>query len=166
MLLALLFVSPFGLLFGWTLLDLLRCPLVLFWMSGAYALAGGPIDTGSSAFLGRGLLCFRSRRLGMGSSRLYRISQGNEVHCAQFFFNSSLSPVPPLRRRFKSVADVLEGIRSIGFTQSRWDVFIRYWGVACRHGPCGPISSLHPGIIGFLLIYMVSTSGFLAPLRC
>ena len=30
------------------------------------------------------------------------------------------------------------------FTQSRWDALVRYWGVVCRHGPCGPISSLHP----------------------
>ena len=51
----------------------------------AYALAGGPIAAGSSAFLGRGLLRIRSRRLGgravggMGSSRLYRISQSDEV---------------------------------------------------------------------------------------
>ena len=59
----------------------------------AYALAGGPIAAGSSAFLGRGLLRIRSRRLGgravggMGSSKLYRISQSDEVHklCAQFF---------------------------------------------------------------------------------
>ena len=45
----------------------------------AYALAGGPTAAGSSAFLGRGLLRIRSRRLGgravggMGSSLLYRI---------------------------------------------------------------------------------------------
>ena len=140
----------------------------------AYALAGGPINTSSSAFLGRGLLRIRSRRLGgravggMGSSRLFRISQGDEVdrHCAQFFVNSSLSPVLLFRRRLKSVADVLKVIRSKGFTQSRWDALIRYWGAVCRHGPCGPISSLHPGIIGFLLICMVFISGFLTPLRC
>ena len=118
----------------------------------AYALAGGPINTGSSAFIGRGLLRIRSRRLGgravggMGSSRLYRISQGDDVdrHCAQFFVNSSRSPVLLFRRRLKSVADVLKGIWSKGFTQSRWDALIRYWGAVCRHGPCGPISSLHP----------------------
>ena len=51
----------------------------------AYALAGGPIYAGSSAFLGRGLLRIRSRRLGgravggMVSSRLYRISQGMKL---------------------------------------------------------------------------------------
>ena len=39
---------------------------------------------------------------------------------------------------------VLKGIRSKGFTQSRWDALIRYWDAVCRHGPCGPISSLHP----------------------
>ena len=61
-----------------------------------------------------------------------------------FFVNSSLSPVLLFRRRLKSVADVLKGIRSKGFTQSRWDALIGYWGAVCRHGPCGPISSLHP----------------------
>ena len=118
----------------------------------AYSLAGGPTVAGSSAFLGRGLLRIRSRRLGgravggTGSSRLYRISQNDEVdkHCAQFFVNSFLSPVVLFRRRLKSVADVLKGIRSKGFTQSRWDALIRYWDAVCRHGPCGPISSLHP----------------------
>ena len=118
----------------------------------AYALAGGPTAAGSSAFLGRGLLRIRRRRLGgravggTGSSRLYRTCQNDEVdkHCAQFFVNSSLSPVLLFRRRLKSVADVLKGIWSKGFTQSRLDALLRYWGAVCRHGPCGPISSLHP----------------------
>ena len=80
------------------------------------------MQAGSSAFLGRGLLRIRSRRLGgkavggRGSSKLYRVSQGDEVdvHCAQFFVNSSLAPVLLCRRRLKSVADVLKGIRSRG----------------------------------------------------
>ena len=140
----------------------------------AYALAGGPTAAGSSAFLGRGLLRIRSWRLGgravggTGSSRLYRTCQGDEVdrHCSQFFVNSSLSPVLLFRRRLKSVADVLKGIRSKVFTQSRWDALLRYWGAVCRHGPCGPISSLHPWEIGFLLICTVFINGFLTPLRC
>ena len=118
----------------------------------AYTLAGGPIAAGNSAFLGRGFLRIRSRRLGgqalggRSSSRLYRVSQGDEVdiNCAQFFVNSSLSPVLLFRRRLKSVAGVLKGIRDNGFTQSRWDALVRCWGAVCRHGPCGPISSLHP----------------------
>ena len=44
----------------------------------------------------------------------------------------------------KSFADVLEGIRDKGFTQPRWDALLGYWEAVCRHGPCGPISSLHP----------------------
>ena len=91
----------------------------------AYSKAGGPTHAGSSAFLGRGLLRIRSRRLGgravggRGSSKLYRVSQGDEVgvHCAQYFVNSSFAPLL-FRRRIKSVADVLKGIRSKGFTQS------------------------------------------------
>ena len=39
-------------------------------------------------------------------------------NCAQFFVNSSLSPVLLFRRRLKSVASVLKGIRDKGFTQS------------------------------------------------
>ena len=88
------------------------------------------------------------------------------MHCAQYFVNSSLAPVLLFRRRLKSVADVLKGVRSKGFTQSRWDALSRYWGAVCRHGPCGPISSLHPGLGGFAPICMVSTGGFLIPLRC
>ena len=118
----------------------------------AYSQAGGPTEAGNSAFLGRGLLRIRSRRLGgraaggKSSSKLYRVSHGDEVdvHCAQYFVNSSLSPVLLFRRRLKSVADVLKGIRSKEFTQSRWDALLRYWGAVCRHAPCGPISSLHP----------------------
>ena len=117
-----------------------------------YSLAGGPTDAGSSAFLGRGQLRIRSRRLGgraaggKCSSRLYRVRHGDEVdeHCAQYFVNSSLSPVLLFRRRLKSVADVLKGTRNKGFTQSRWDALLRFWGAVCRHGPCGPISSLRP----------------------
>ena len=77
---------------------------------------------------------------------MYRVSHGDEVdkHCAQYFVNSSLSPVLLFRRRLKSVADVLKGIRSKGFTQSRLDALLRRWGAVCRHGPCGHISSLHP----------------------
>ena len=106
----------------------------------AYTLAGGPTLAGRSAFLGRCLLRIRSRRLGgrvaggRGSSRADR-------HCAQYFVSSSLSPVLLFRRRLKSVADVLKGIRIKGFTQSRWDALLRCWGAVCRHGPCGPISS-------------------------
>ena len=118
----------------------------------AYSQAGGPTVGGSSAFLGRGLLRIRSRRLGgraaggTVSSRLYRVSRGDDVdvHCAQHFVHSSLSPVLLFLRRLKSVADILKGIRSKGFTQSRWNALLRYWGAVCRHGPCGPISSLRP----------------------
>ena len=53
----------------------------------AYSKAGGPTEADSSAFLGRGLLRTRSRCLGgravssRGSSRFYRVSQGDEVLC-------------------------------------------------------------------------------------
>ena len=87
----------------------------------------------------------RGRRLGGRAGWLYRVGHGDEVeHCAQYFVNSFLSPVLLFRRRLKSVADVLKGIGSKGVTQSRWDALLRYWGVVCRHGPCGPLSSLHP----------------------
>ena len=51
-----------------------------------------PTEGGSVAFLGRGLLRIRSRRLGgravggRGSGRFFRVSQGDEVdvHCVQY----------------------------------------------------------------------------------
>ena len=118
----------------------------------AYSRADGPTDAGSAAFLGRGLLRIRNRRLAgravgsRGSSRLYRASQGDEVdvHCAQYFVNSSLAPVVLFRGRLKSVADVLKGFRSRGFPQSRWDALLGFSDALCRHAPCGLISSLHP----------------------
>ena len=136
----------------------------------AYPPAGGPTVAGSSAFLGRGLLRIRSKRLGgraaggRGSCRPYRVSQGDEVdvHCAQYFVNSSFAPVLLFRRRLKSVADVLKGIRCKGFTQSRWDALLGHWDAVCRHGPCGPISSLHPwdgwippDLCGFFKWYLI-----------
>ena len=51
------------------------------------------------------------------------------------------------RRRLKSVADVLKGIRSKGFTQSRWDALLMRWGAVCRHGPVW-------SYLGFLRISM------------
>ena len=84
----------------------------------AYCWAGGPTAACSSAFFGRCLVRFRSRRLGgravggRGASRLYKVSQSDEVdvQSAQCFVNSSLAPVLLFRRRLKSVADVLGGI--------------------------------------------------------
>ena len=122
-------------------------------------------------FLGRGLLRIRSRRLGgraaggTVSGRLYRVSQGDDVgvHCAQYFVHSSLSPVLLFRQRLKSVADVLKGLRSKWFTQSRWDALLRYWGAVCRRGPCGPISSLRPWDV--FRISMAFSSGCLISLE-
>ena len=140
----------------------------------AYALAGGPTAAGRSAFLGRGLLRIRNRRLGgraaggSGSSRLYRVSQGDDVdvHCAQYFVHSSLSPVLLFRRRLKSVADVLKGIKGKGFTQSRWDALLLRYGVLfVVMVLVVPFRLFNPGKIGFLLICMVFIGGYLIPLR-
>ena len=138
-----------------------------------YALAGGPTAAGRSAFLGRGLLRIRNRRLGgraaggSGSSRLYRVSQGDDVdvHCAQYFVHSSLSPVLLFRRRLKSVADVLKGIKGKGL--------LNLGGMlCCLDGVLFvvmvlvvPFRLFNPGKIGFLLICMVFIGGFLIPLR-
>ena len=74
----------------------------------------------------------------------------------QYFVNSSFAPVLLFRMRLKSVADVLEGMRKHGFAQSRWDALLRYWSAVCRHGPCGPVFTLHrwcewvpPDLYGF-----------------
>ena len=118
----------------------------------AYCRAGGPVAGGAQRYLGRGRLRVRRRRLGgrsvggVGSSRLYRVSQGDDVDVssAQYFVNSSLAPVILFRRRLKSVADVLKGIRQHGFSQDRLDALHRYWAAVCRQGPCGPVFSLEP----------------------
>ena len=118
----------------------------------AYWRAGGPVAGGAQRYLGRGRLRVRRRQLGgrsvggVGSSRLYRASQGDDVDVssAQYFVNSSLAPVLLFRRRSKSVADVLKGIRQHGFSQDRLDALHRYWAAVCRQGPCGPVVSLEP----------------------
>ena len=104
----------------------------------AYCGAGGPTEAGSAAFLGRGLLRIRSRRLGgravgrSGACRLYRVSHSDEVdvRSAQYFVNSSLALDLFCRRRLKSVADVLKGIRSRGSTQAWWEACVGF-GMPC-----------------------------------
>ena len=49
------------------------------------------------------------------------------MHCSQYLVNSSLAPVVLFRRRLRSVADVLKGIKNKGFSQSRWDALLGYW---------------------------------------
>ena len=66
------------------------------------------------------------------------------MHCAQYFVNSSLAPVVLFRRRLKSVADVLQGIRTNGCTQSRWDAIGRLYVVMVRVVLSLP---LNPGIV-------------------
>ena len=142
-----------------------------FW---ACSKAGGPTEAGSAAFLGRGLLRIRSRRLGgravggRGSGRLYRASQGDEgdVHCAQYFVNSSLAPVVLFRRRLKSVADVLKGTRDKGFYLVQVGCSSRFLGSCMSSWSLVPSLPMVLGIWGFSMIGMVSTSGFLVPLSC
>ena len=49
-----------------------------------------------------------------------------DVHCVQYFVNSSLAPVVLFLRRHKSVAHALKVIRDKFFTQSRWDALLGY----------------------------------------
>ena len=70
-----------------------------------------------------------------------------------------LSLVVLFRRRLKSVVDVLKGIRSEGFTQSRWNLFWvigRLYVVMVRVVLSLPLS---PGIGGFSRICMVFQVG-------
>ena len=121
-------------------------------------------EAGSAAFLGRGLLRIRNRRLGgraVGgkiSSRLYRVSRGDDVdvHCAQYFVNSSLAS--SLSRMYSTVLGVrvLLNLGGMPF----W-VIGRLYVVMIRV----VLSLLFvPGTSGFPRIYMVSISGFLIPL--
>ena len=120
----------------------------------AYQRSGSPVSAGLKAFIGRGNLQVRRRRLGSRaavdgvSSKLSRVSQGDEVDVswAQFFVNSSLAAVLLLRRRVKSVADVLNSIRQHGFSQGRWDALLGRWKAVCCQVPCGPLRSLEPWV--------------------
>ena len=100
---------------------------------------------------------------GSDASRLYRVSQGNDadVDGAPFFVNSFLAPVLLFRRRLKSVADVLRSIKRDGCTQTWWDALQGYWSAVCRHGSCGPVSSLGPWDGWIPPDLHASTSGFL-----
>ena len=85
--------------------------------------------------------------------------QAGSIASAQFFVNSSLAPVLLFRKRLKSVAGVLKGIKQHGFTQTRWDALQRYWGSCLSSGPCGPVCTLSPGRVGFPRIFMAFDSG-------
>ena len=140
----------------------------------AYSKVGGPAEAGNSAFLGRGLPRIRSRRLGgravgsRGSSRLYRVGQSDDVdvHCAQYFVNSSLALVyffvgaSELLRMFLKVFGV-RGLLSLGG--------MLFYGIGVLYVVMVRVV-LFPhfvlGIIGFLRISMAFTNGFLIPLRC
>ena len=141
----------------------------------AYSKAGGPTQAGSSAFLGRGLLRIRGRRLGgravggRGSSKLYRVSQGDEVdvHCAQYFVNSSLL-------LFYSFVDALINPWRMCSRVSGVKVLLSlggmlYLGIGVLFVVMVRVV-LFPhfitGKIGFLLIFMDSTGGFSIPSRC
>ena len=149
------------------------------WRSGAeeslfraYCRSGGPFAGNPQIYLGRDKLRVRIRRLGglsaggSCSSRLYRVSQGDEVdtRAAQYFVNSSLAPVLLFRRRIKSVADVLKGIRQRGFSQARVDALHRYWAAVCRQGRLGQLFRWSPGLIGYTWIYMAFINGSLTHL--
>ena len=133
---------------------------------------GGPTEAGNSAFLARGLLRIRNRRLGgraVGgtvSGRLFRVSQGDDVdvHCAQYFVNSSLAPVVLSFVGALSLSRMYSKVLGVRVLLSLGGILLVYWEAVCRHGPCGPISSLHPETSGFTPICMVSTGGFLIPL--
>ena len=121
----------------------------------AYCGAGGPTEAGSSAFLGRGLLRIRSRRLERqscwtqwcladctGSATVMRWMFSS----AQHFVDSSLAPVLLFRGHLKSVADVLKGIRSRGFTQAMVGGFAEISG--CRLSSWPMWSDLLPAPLG------------------
>ena len=114
--------------------------LILFWLSGRHLIkivlmesgllrscqrAGGPVSWGLQAFVGRGTLQIRQGRLGgraaggSGTSKLKRVSRGMRLTCRQLsiFVNYTFAPALLVRRRIKSVADVLKGIRQNGFSE-------------------------------------------------
>ena len=94
---------------------------------------------------------------GVGSSRHYRVSQGDDVDVssAQYFVNSSLAPVILFRRRLKSVADVLKAFVNTGSHRIGWMPCI---GTGLRwvgRDRVGLWFLWSLGLVGFLLISMV-----------
>ena len=54
-----------------------------------------------------------------------------DVSSAQHFRLTHLLLQYSFRRRLKSVADVLKGIRNRGVTQARWEALLRFWDAVC-----------------------------------
>ena len=134
-----------------------------------YCRAGGPVTSGMQAFLGRGAVQIRRRRLGGravrggAASRLYRVSKGDEVDAAsaQYYVNSSLAPVLLLRRRISRLLTFFVVFVSMAS--------LRVGGMLC---PEGGIRSVNRALAaqfahwslehtGSTMIFMGSTSVFL-----
>ena len=59
----------------------------------------------------------------MGSTTVMKV----DARFAQYFVNFVLAQVLLFRKRFKSVADVLEGVKTTAFTRSGWEALLSYW---------------------------------------
>ena len=103
----------------------------------AFSQAGGPTEAGSSAFLGRGLLRIRSRRLGVRAAGGTKLEAGYVVFVIMMrFISIALSILSiPLFLLYHSFVGVLSpklmflkvsGTR--GSLSLGWDALLRYWG--------------------------------------
>ena len=109
-------------------------------LARAYLSVGGPHLLNPSSYVGRGFLSIYTMRLGgRCHDRIYHVDRSDEFDVTHFgfFLNFSLAPVLRFRRSFVSVCNVLKGIKLRGFSEARVVL----------------------GLIGFLLIFMVFTSG-------
>ena len=77
-----------------------------------------------------------------GASRLYRISEGDELVVLHLLYSFFVG----------GVKSVVEGILQYRFCPGRWEAsFYRYWEAVCRQGPCGPVRCPEPCVNWILL---------------
>ena len=110
-------------------------------------------SAGDHAYLGRGRMRIRRRRLGGKSARevlvLAGCTRSVDVMILMLNLLSIMSTLPFHRCSCfvgGSSLSLMFLKESGGFTQSRFDALCRYWGAVCRHGPCGPVQTLEPWV--------------------
>ena len=108
----------------------------------AYCLAGGPVpDRGFH--LGRGAARFNRVRLGGPKVRKARarcLDPGDGA-LVDLYRDASVAPLVDLKRRFRSVLDILSAMRRFGFSVSRGLELTRQWDAILAAGPMGNVTS-------------------------
>ena len=97
-------------------------------------------------FWGRGRAFNRTRQVGgRAHGRIHGPAWADGiVGNSHAVIRASLVPVILFRRRMQSVGDVLQGIRTNGFSTARWQALMLRSAAVCKQGLVSPVTTLEP----------------------